>query len=299
MAFAVHFLVLPITARDLVTLVLNQYLHFLKGVLDAQAQFIKSIPARDWGGQVVNGSFESNSENSNPDVRVTAWPEAEKWRAATTAATECQVKIHAEMRYVKREFVYSKLAATDFVCVTKLLRNILIPIVGLESVIQVADRVEKHGGWGSMKVAKDGSGSTASDQHPTDEVEKERWIWLFGQLSGPYQQLWQAMIEGLDYAFFTLGFTKKPAFYSKAEFEAKAAGSSEGKGFSKYVENTIRNFLEARETPLKEWCQLSGMDDLGEQETRKDSRYRHQAQLYLVLDVSSLNLQMPFLLNPL
>jgi len=271
-----------------VTIILNEYLHFLKGVLDAQAQFVKSIPARDWGGQIVRDSFESESENSNPDVRITAWPEAEKWRAATTPATVCQVKIHAEMRYVKREFAYSKLAASDFVCITKLLRNILVPIVGLESVIQVADRVEKQGGWGSMKVAKDRSGSTASDQHPTEEVEKEIWSWLFSQLSGPYQQLWQAMIEGLDYAFFTLGITKKPAFYSKAEFEARAAGTSESKGFAKYVEKAIDNFLKERETPLKQWCQLSGMDDLGEQQTKKDSRFRHQAQLYLVLDVRPL-----------
>ncbi len=284
-ATAVHFLFLPITSRDLVTLVLNEHLHFLKGAIDAQSLFIKSMPTRDWGAPRTEGSLgESQSENSNPDLRLTPWPEAEKWRVVTAAASETQVKIRSEMRYVKREFAWSKLSAADFVSISKLLLSVLLPILGMESVIQVTDRVEKHGGWASMKNPRDGPESL-SDRQSTEETEKDRWTWLFGELSGPIQQLFHAMIEGLDYAFFKLEITKKPAFSTKAYLEAKVADSPDGKGFASYVESSIETFLREREGPLKEWCQLNGMNDLGEQHAHDSIPMRHQVQLYMVLDV--------------
>ncbi|KIX06506.1 uncharacterized protein Z518_04482 [Rhinocladiella mackenziei CBS 650.93] len=283
-AFAVHFVVLPITTRDLVTLMLNEYLHHLKVVFDAQGALIHSLPARDWGVVSGTSSLEGESDNSNPDERITPWPEADTWRTATAAATESQVKIHSEMRYVKREFAWSKLAATDFVCITKLLKNILVPVAGMETVIQVGDRVEKQGGWASMKPPKDGSSSGVSEPS-MDEEEKERWGWFFDQIHEPYKQLERAMIDGLDYAFHTMGITKKPMFSTSPELEARGADSLDGKGFAKYLEGTIDNFLTEREGPLREWCRLNGMDDSKETSSRKLLHQRHRSQLYLILDL--------------
>src|ERR1700742_4149013 len=159
LAFAVHFVILPITSMDLVTLILNEYLHVLKGVIDAKSALLISIPSRDWNNVSKASSVESDSEAGDPVERLTPWPEADKWRALTTAATECQIKIQSEMRYVKRELTFSRLSGKDYSCIVKLLRNILVPISGLETVIQVNDRVERKGGWTSVRTHKDASGS--------------------------------------------------------------------------------------------------------------------------------------------
>lgn len=264
-------------------MVLNEYLHYLKSVLDAQSKLITSLPAREAAASKATSSTDSQNDSSHIDEGATAWPEADAWRAAAAAATECQVKIHSEMRYVKREITWSKLRAGDFVCVTKMLRNILVPLGGLETIVQASDRIEKTGAWRSTNTPKDGTDVEISEQ-ATGENERRHWRWLFQQLHEPFQLLWQAMIEGLDYAFYTLEITKKPVFSTKAELEAKGAEYPEGKGFAQYLERTIEKFLSDREGPLKEWCRLNGMDDVGEP-SNKPVNQRHRSQLYLVLDL--------------
>ena len=282
LAFAVHFVVLPISAHDMATLVLTQYLQALKGVIDAKGALLISLPSRDWSNASKASSLGSDSDGE-PVERLTAWPEADKWRALTNAATECQIRIQSEMRYIKREVTFSNLSGKDYSSISKLLRNILIPIAGLETVIQVNDRVEKQGGWNSVGVHKDGSSSEISDRSLTD-VEKEQWARLFNQVEPAYRLLWHAMVEGLDYGFYTLKITKKPAFSTKAELEARASESGNVKGFAGYLEKAINHFLTEREGPLKEWCAMNGME-----ETRPNDRtahQRHTSQLYLLLDVS-------------
>ncbi|KAK7894782.1 hypothetical protein LTR67_005521 [Exophiala xenobiotica] len=275
-AFAVHFVVLPITTRDLTTIILGEYLHYLKAILDAQAQLVESLPSREWTAGNTARSVGSDSDHSS-NGRLTEWPEADTWRAATAGAAECQVKIHAELRYVKREITWSNLAARDFKCVSKILRNILIPIAGMETIIQASDRVEKLGGWTAMNIPK-GAGSDFSDS----DQEKKTWGWLFGQLHDPFQDLCKAMVEGLDYSFFTLGFTRKPAFSTKEELEAH---SFDVGGFAGYLQKTIDDFLKAREGPLKEWCSINGMDALADPNARPAIQQRGRSQLYLILDL--------------
>lgn len=264
---------------DLVTLVLNEYLHVLKGVIDAKAALLVSLPSRDWSHAEKASSVDSGIDGPEPN----SWPEADKWRALTAIATECQVKIHSEMRYVKREVTFSKLSGGDYSSIAKLLRNILIPISGLETAIQVNDRVEKRGGWNFINAPKDGSGSAQSDKSLSDE-EKERWSYLFTQIDPAFKLLWQAMIEGLDYAFYTLQITKKPAFVTKEALEARAAEAGEEKSFAKYLQTAINKFLSEREAPLREWCRLSGLDD--NEVSSKSLHQRRTSQLYLLLDVS-------------
>ena len=158
-----------------------------------------------------------------------------------------------------------------------MLRNILIPIAGMETIIQASDRVEKLGGWTAMNISK-GAGSDFSNS----DQEKQTWGWLFGQLHEPFHKLCKAMIEGLDYAFFTLGFTRKPAFSTKEELEACSA---DGEGFAAYLQKTIDDFLRAREGPLKEWCSMNGMDALADPNARPAIQQRSRSQLYLILDV--------------
>lgn len=263
-------------------MILNEYLHHLVSTFNAQAQLIESLPSRQLATSTTAPSIGSDSDKSSAD-RITEWPEADKWRVAAAAATECQVKIQSEMRYVKREIAWSKLAAKDFDCVSKLLRNVLISTGGMETIIQASDRLEKMGGWSSAEPFK-GTTSKMVDQ----SQEQQSLSHLFLQLRQPSQQLITAMIEGLDYAFFTLCFTRKPAFGTREDFEARKVTSSDGKGFAGHLERTIDDFLKAREGPLKDWCNMNGLDTIAGPETPAAFRQRSRSQLYLTLDVSTM-----------
>ncbi|KAK6366860.1 hypothetical protein LTS17_010411 [Exophiala oligosperma] len=278
-AFAVHFVILPITTRDVVTLVLNEYLHHLRSALDAQVQLIQSLPSRRLATVTTIQRVDSDRDENTVD-QTNEWPEAAKWRTATAAATECQVKIQSEMRYVKREIAWSKLNAKDFVCVSKLLRNVLISMGGIETVIQGSDRLEKMGGWASAELYKE----TRRDIVDQDQ-EEQSLSQLFLQLQQPSQQLIGAMIEGLDYAFFILGFMRKPAFATREDLESRKAASPEGRGFAGHLERAIDDFLKARERPLMEWCSTKSFDTIPGPDMPAAHRQRSRSQLYLILDL--------------
>ncbi|KIW15196.1 hypothetical protein PV08_05241 [Exophiala spinifera] len=278
-AFAVHFVVIPVTTRDLVTIVLNEYLHHLGSTFGAQVQLIESLPSRQLAASANARSIGSDSDKTSTD-RITEWPEADKWRAAIAAATECQVKIQSEMRYVKREIAWSNLTAKDFGSVSKLLRNVLISTAGMETIIQANDRLEKMGGWTTVEISKGTSSNVVEQGQGTQSLSQ-----LYLQLQQPSQQLIKAMTEGLDYAFLTLGFTKKPAFGTKEDLEARKAASADGKGFAGYLETTIDDFLKAREGPLKDWCNTNGLDTIAGSEPPAAIQQPSRSQLYLTLDL--------------
>jgi len=185
---------------------------------------------------------------------------------------------------VKREFTWSKLRAEDFVSIMKLMKNILVPIAGMETAVQLADRVEKLGGWSSMEASSVAPVSEDTSNDAPTRSEEELWKQFFERLHNSAFGLWDAMLQGLDYALYTLKITRKPAFFTKEELLART--SSEAGGIAGFLEHTIQDFLIAREEPLREWCRSTGQDDVPGATSKNPLSQRHQSQLYLILNVS-------------
>jgi hypothetical protein len=284
LAFAVHFLVLPVSSRTMATLILTEYIHAFKGLVDANAALLVSVPSRQWNNASKASSLESDNDADHSD-RVQVWPEAERWRKFTDAVTECQIKLQSEMRYIKREVAFGKLAGADFSKLAKLLKNILVPISGLEAVVQINDRIERKAEWNTVRTHKDDGGNEMSDRSLT-EAELEHWNKLFTKIEPSFRDMCHAMIEGVDYALSTLEVTKKPAFSSKEDLKKTNTEDGAGHGISKRVESAITQFLLEREEPVREWCRLTGLEE--SRLTNRDAHQRRTSQLYLLLDVSGL-----------
>lgn len=262
-----------------------------KSVFEAQTQFLLSLPTRDWYG--AKGRFTrsnaSSDEDDDPFTRPAHWPEADALKKATAAVTELQVKIKSEMRYAKREAAYSKLSAKDYGTLGRLCKNILLPILGMESLTEVTHRLEKRGGWSAIRAPTNNE-LNEKEFNALEEKEKEQWHSIFEQLYGPIRELQKIMAEGLDHSLYQLELMKKPKGFAKGDIEAHAVDTAPGcKGFSKLLEDGINTFLKQREGPLKQWCAEKGMDHSTERDGVKPGDYplqqRHQSQLYLILDV--------------
>jgi hypothetical protein len=289
---AVSIFIIPFTSRDIISMRIAADLQAFKTALKAQSQFMLSLSTRDWyDSQDSSKRLDSRSDNDyNSHQRTAPWPEADALRKATMNVAEEQVKIQSELRYAKREAAWAKLGAKDFGMLSRLLKNILLPVLGMESLVEVTDRIEKRGGWRSFRASTTAHTMTELELNALEEKEKEQWRWIFEQLRGPVQRLLQAMIEGLDHSTYALEFAKRPAS-SKTDLEANGLDSQPGgKGFAAHLEKMIQDFLEQREGPLKEWCALKGMDGPSQENSMKPLDYplhqRHQAQLFLFLDVS-------------
>jgi hypothetical protein len=268
-------------------------IHGLKSVLEVHSQYMQSLPTRDWYG-TKSSSKDSDSGldyESKSSTRSTPWPEADALKTVTTGVTELQVKIQSELRYAKLEAAWGKLSAKDISTITRLLKDVLVPILGMESLTEVTDRIEKRGGWGSVKIPKADHDLTEAELIALEEKEKEQWKWIFEQLRDPVHRLQQAMAEGLDHSLYTLEFAKRPASHAKTDLEANGPGTLfVKKGFAPYLENMIQEFLGKREGFLKEWCSFKGVkyppDENGVNISDSPLHERHQSQLYLILDVS-------------
>lgn len=265
-----------------------------KTVLEAQNDFIHSIPRREWyGSREGSKTFEGVGESENISSETTTdWPEAHTLKRATIEAAEGVVEVQTEVRYAKREFAWGKLGTKDYGTMYKMLKGILSPLLGLESIVEVTDRIEKRGGWQAANASCSPQIAIKPEENTLEEKEKDEWIWLFEKLHGPVEQLKQAMIEGIDHASCTLEITKRPKSPPRADIEAKGYGSSlDGNECAAHLEKSIRDFIQQREAPLREWCTSKGMDEPSDKSSSRQTNYplhqRHQAQLYLVLDVSS------------
>ena len=268
-------------------------IHGLKSILKVHNRYMESLPTRDWYGAKSSGkgSDSGTDYESKASTRSTPWPEADALKSVTTSVTELQVKIQSELRYAKLETAWGKLSGHDISAVTRLLKGVLIPVLGMESLTEVTDRIEKKGGWGSVRMPKTAHGLSHEEFISLEEKEKEQWKWIFEQLRDPIRQLQQALIEGLDHSLYTLEFAKPPASDGKSDLEANSPGTLfVKKAFAPYLENKIQEFLGKREVFLKEWCSFKGVEYPPERNTGPlDSplHERHQSQLYLVLDVSN------------
>ncbi|KUJ08768.1 uncharacterized protein LY89DRAFT_764104 [Mollisia scopiformis] len=288
-SFAVNLFIVPFTSRNLVSMFVTHEIQGFKAVFQAHTQYMLSLPSRDWYGS-KQGSVESEaSKDDDPFTRPTQWPEADALKKAATMVTELQVKMIAELRYAKREADWSKLSPDDYGTLVRLCKNILLPILGMESLTEVTDRLEKRGGWSSIRSPNDNALSE-KEFGTLEAKEKEQWHVIFEQLHEPILELQKTMAEGLDHSLYQLELVKKPKVAVRGDVEASAEDNGPGrKGFAKRLETGIEQFLKQREGPLREWCAEKGMDHSTERDSMKPNHYplhqRHQSQLYLILDL--------------
>jgi hypothetical protein len=290
---AVSLFVIPFSSRDLMKMRMMKVVGIYKAVLEAQTEFIHSIPRREWyRSEEGSKAFESGDggKDSLPDA-ILDWPEAHTLNKVTIEAAEGTVEVQTEVRYAKREFAWGKLGTKDYGKLYALLKGVLLPLLGLESIVEITDRIEKRGAWRGVNPAGTSHSSMKPRDSTIEEKEKNEWIWLFEKLHGPAEQLKQAMIEGIDHASHTLEITKRPNSALKADVESKGSDSLNKKECATHLEQSIRDFLQQREGPLREWCTNKGMDDPSDLSSPRHTNHvlhqRHQSQLYLVLDVST------------
>ncbi|KAH7355301.1 hypothetical protein BKA65DRAFT_549367 [Rhexocercosporidium sp. MPI-PUGE-AT-0058] len=174
------------------------------------------------------------------------------------------MKAQAELRFAKREVAWGILSLKDFSTIIKLLKNIVHPMLGMESLTQVADRIERSGGWGCVRAASLSGGCTEDELKAAEEREVEQWQWIFELLHFRVQKLKGSMMEGLQHFLYTLEFEKRPKSTAKADIEAsgsdRTAGPSGEIRFAWHLEMMINEYMAQREGPLREWCTSKGMD---------------------------------------
>jgi hypothetical protein len=292
-ATGVSFLVFPVSCRFVVTKQITGYIGALRGALGAHRNYFQSMETNDMFRQTT-WTPESGEKEKEKLKKPRLKPEVEAVKNLTATFTALHGKLHGDLPFAKREMAYGKLTPEDFESIFKHLRGIMMPLVGLGSLIDLFERVA------DLQHFEEGSENENPDPNLHSKMVDD-WNDLMRFLHDPLAGIITAMDQGLEHVLIRFELTKVP--------EKKKGGNAtdpEEKGnlvvpgdaaFAAHLEAQSNAFYQGKETTLRHWLESKGLklrenffdnaNSEGDPENinlqRIPTRHRQQRQLYVVL----------------
>ena len=291
-ATGVSLFIIPVTCRKVVVKEMTGYIGLLKGAIAAHKGYIHSLEGSDMFGQTYTPDTEDGDDKER---KPKAKPEVAAVKKLTGALQELHGKLTADLAFAKREVAYGKLTPDDFEAMFKHLRSILMPILGLGSVMDLFERAAEINHWDGEDVSE--------HDHELREKAVAEWNELFSFVHEPFDHIMQVMDEGLTHIMLRMQFTKPPKKKKgQNQDDAEAMGDAVrpgDEGFAEYMEKQANTFYSAKEPTLRHWVESKGIklsadyfscpDQIDDETLRRlpsiTTRKRDQRQLYTVLYV--------------
>lgn len=295
LATGVSLFIIPVTCRKVVTKEMTAYIGALKGALQAHKKYLQSLEKTNVFSQVKTRNGKDERKSKKPEVK----PEIVALKALTATFTQLHGKLHGDLPFAKREMAYGKLTPDDFEAIFKHIRSIMMPMVGLGSLMDLFSRAAELNHW-------DGESDSEETDQETDALREKAvhdWNDIMKSLHEPFETIVRAMDGGLEHVLLKLQFVKPPKKKKSdtdTDLEAKGEAVKPGdKGYADYLEKESNNFYHGKETTLRQWIETKGVklsDDFFQkpdkgpldelEELRKQPTYirqQNRRQLYVVL----------------
>jgi hypothetical protein len=234
-------------------------------------------------------SKKADDDSTNP--RRMQSPQAKKLKGAIEGLKGLHGKLYGDLPFGKREVAWGKLNADHLDEIFVLFRKILIPLVGLGTIIDIFERIAEKRGW-----VNDHNHQQSEENEKlrlTKEKEKRIWNEMMKCLHEPFAVVMAAMDEGLEHAALLLEV--ESALRKEVDIEANGTNPKPGDlKFSEQLKERLSDFYKSRGVALKVWAKERGLsrdhfDNMNEapadgQSTKGADEHREdQQQLYLVL----------------
>lgn len=289
LATGVSLFIIPISCRTVVLKEVTGYIGLLKGTLNAHKAYIHALEGGDMFGQTYVPE-EGNGKKKNKKAKVK--PEIAAIKKMTGALQELHGKLTADLPFAKRETAYGKLTPDDLEAIFKHLRNILLPVLGMGSVMDLFERVAEINHW-------DGEDTEYDDEIRTKSISE--WNEMFTFVHEPFNNIFQALDDGFTHIMLRLQLVKVPKKkkgQNQEDAEAKGEMIKPGDpGFAVHFEEQAKVFFSTKESTLRHWVESKGIklaadyftcpSALDDETLAKlpsiTTRKRDQRQLYTVL----------------
>ena len=284
-AAGVSLFIVPVSCRKIVMKEVTGYMGALRGALKAHKAYFQSLESKDMFRQMT---YIEGSGNEEKPKKKKVRPEVEAIKTTTAAFTQLHGKLNADLPFAKREIAYGKLTPENYESMFKFLRSILMPMIGVSSLIDIFERIADEIGW------EDDLEADVQDKIVGD------WNKLMKFMNEPLQNMLESMDQGLEHVALRLQLTKTPKDKGSTadDPEAKAGTIKPGdKDFSSHLERESNAFYSGREKTLRYWLESKGIaldEDFFKNPStnpeamklnlrRIDSCHRTQRQLFMVL----------------
>jgi len=250
----VSVLIFPLTSRQVVFMEMTGYIGSLRAAMKANLDYLTSLENVDlFAPHRINTAGE----------QVLGSREADTFQGKMQALAALQAKFHTDLPFAKREIAMGKLGPDDLQQIQKLLREIMLPTVGLSCLPEAFQRIAEERGWDpSLDLAH---ASVADAQNNDERVRIEtiqEWHELMKILRKPFGKVTETIDEGLEHIAITLQLAPKPKARG-AEATAEESGSVPHPGDDSFaVSYNARSlaFLESKKEMLRAWCSLHGIE---------------------------------------
>jgi hypothetical protein len=294
LATGVSLFIIPVTSRKVVMKEVTGYIGLIRGALSAHKAYIHSLENSDMFGKTyIPESKDDKERTTKPKLK----PEIEGIKKMIGAIQELHGKLTADLPFAKREIAYGKLSPDELESIFKQLRAIMMPVLGLSSVMDLFERGAELNHWGE------------ENEEPEHEEQRKKavseWNDMFQYLHGPFSDIFQALDDGLAHVLLRLGLDTPPKKSKKkkqGQEDEEAKGDSIKPGdaeFAAHLEKKARRFFSHKEDTLRHWIQSKGIkirsDYFSSPESLDDetlkrlpsitTRKRDQRQLYVLLYV--------------
>lgn len=302
LATGVHLIIVPMSCRQVVFKSLEGYFGAIRGALKAQTAYLQSLESSDMFTPIdITDESDTKKKTKNNDGKKktphTQTPQAEALKAAIEGLKGLHGRLVVDLPFAKRETAWGKLDAKDLDEIFTFMRSILIPLVGLSTIVDIFERTAERRGWVH---------ATRSKYEETDkwqevdlkEKENEKRVWneMMKTMHEPFAIAVEAMDQGLEHAAILLELTAPP---KKKERDIEENASEDPKPgelqFGEYLEKRMKEFYGKRGQTLKTWAREKGLseeqfdsmnaspvtEDYSQPEEKK--HHRDQQQLYIIL----------------
>ncbi|OBT64942.1 hypothetical protein VE03_05687 [Pseudogymnoascus sp. 23342-1-I1] len=298
---AVSLFVIPVSSRTVVQKEQAQYVQAVREALKAQTAYLQSLESSDMFAAADAKPDEENKKkkgDKKSKSRAAETAEAKALKGAIETLTGLHGKLHGDMAFAKRECAWGKLDAKDMDEIFRLFRDIIIPLVGMSTIMDIFERIAERRGW---VEAQQNSFDRAESWEHRDEAakaeEKKVWNEVMKALHEPFAVAVAAMDEGMEHAGLVLEILPKPKKKKGGDVEDKGTDPRPGNAdFAKYLNQKMVDFYSKRGETLKAWARENGLSEDqfdsvksvlprdGDNFTPDEAQHRRdQQQLYLIL----------------
>ncbi|KAJ4287454.1 hypothetical protein N0V88_007640 [Collariella sp. IMI 366227] len=298
LAFAVNMLVFPVSSRLVVFKEMTGAIGLLRKTVALQKAYLASLTTSAVSDPAVQtetimSKADGDLEDDESEPVLTKQDQAAKALEQTGAQLrELAGKLHADIPFAKRDIAWGKLDAKDLSEMYKLFRNVYVPVLGLNTIIDIFKRFSEHPDWDGTGDSGDAAGEKNLEKHVWNEVMKA--------VQEPFDILSEAVDQGLQHAAFCLELAKRPkkpstkigrrgSSQSNIDLEANQEPKPGDPGFSAVLDDKIQTFFCRKGELLRKWVEERGINL---DETSPEQSYfrseRDQIQLYIVLYMENL-----------
>jgi hypothetical protein len=205
-ATGVSLFIIPVSSRTVVFKEQSGYIQLIRGTLKAQTAYLQSLETSDMfaPAEAQNDENEIGTKSRKKPKKDESHParnaQAVALKGTLDGLTGLHGKLHGDIGFAKREIAWGKLDAKDIDEIFTLFRGILIPLIGMSTIVDIFERIAERRGWIKVSNTKyDQAESWEACGEQAKEEEKRIWNEIMKTLHKPFEVVSELLLASKPY----------------------------------------------------------------------------------------------------